>query len=187
MIRTALALALTLTPLLAQAPPRRAVSPILAAAPASVTHIPQGMLANLEKAFDLRLFQPESKDFVEPLDSLGGTRGLYLEGYGTVFTTELMLIVTPNESPFRPVMPEPLKQQIHERKLAQLPKLQEVMKELVKMTALTLTPMPDDQKITFAIRVRYYMWENTTGLPAQIVMSAEKKAAQMGDIKTVIE
>jgi hypothetical protein len=183
MIRTALALSLALTPLLAQAPPKRALSPILAA-PAPVTHIPQGMLANLEKAFDLRLFPSELK---EPLDSLGGTRGIYLEGYGTVFTTELMLIVTPNESPFRPVMPDPLKQQIHERKLAQLPKLQEVMKELVKMTALTLTPMPDDQKITFAIRVRYYMWENTTGLPAQIVMSAEKKAAQMGDIKTVIE
>jgi hypothetical protein len=184
MIRTAFALALALTPLAAQAPPKRVVSTILAAAPAPVTRIPQGMLANLEKAFDLRLFQSESK---EPLDSLGGTRGLYLEGYGTVFTTELMLIVTPNESPFRPVMPEPLKQQVHERKVAQLPKLQDVMKELVKMTALTLSPMPDDQKIIFAIRVRYYMWENTTGLPAQIVMSAEKKAAQMGDIKTVIE
>jgi hypothetical protein len=183
MTRTAFALALTLAPLAAQTPPNRTVAPLLLA-PAPVAHLSQGLLDNLEKAFDIRLFPPIEK---EPLDSLGSTRALYLEAYGTVFTTELMLIVTPNENPFRPIIPEPLKQQIHERKLSQLPKLQDVMKELVKMAAVTLTPMPDDQKIIYAVRVRYYMWENTTGLPAQIKMSADKKAALMGDIKTVIE
>ena len=36
---------------------------------------------------------------MDPIDMLGGTRGLYLAGYGTVFTTELSLIVTPGNLP----------------------------------------------------------------------------------------
>jgi hypothetical protein len=184
MTRTAFALALTLAPLAAQTPPKRTALPVILAAPAPVAHVSQGLLVSLEKAFDIRLFPPIEK---EPLDPLGSTRAVYLEGYGTVFTTELMLLVTTNESPFQPTIPETLKQQIHERKLAKLVKLQDTMKELVKMAANILTPMADDQKIVYAVRVRYYMWENTTGLPAQIKMSADKKAALMGDIKTEIE
>ena len=45
----------------------------------------------------------------------------------------------------------------------------------------------DDQKVIFAVRLRYLPEEDTTGLPAQVVMSADKKAAQMGDIETEIE
>jgi hypothetical protein len=183
-IRIAFTLAATLAPLLAQTPPKRVAPLVVLAAPAPVARVSQGLLDNLEKAFDMRLFPPIEKD---PLDPLGSTRAVYLDGYGIVFTTELMLLVTTNESPFQPTIPEALKQQIHERKLVQLGKLQDVMKQLVKMAATTLAPMSDDQKIVYAVRVRYYMWENTAGLPAQIKMSADKKAALMGDIKTEIE
>jgi hypothetical protein len=62
-----------------------------------------------------------------------------------------------------------------------------MMKEMVNVTARTLVSMPDDQKIVLAVRLRYLSEEDTAGLPAQIVMTADKKAAQMGDIKTEIE
>lgn len=174
-------LILASTALLAQTVKTR---PAIAAAPIPLTRIPQGMLATLEHSFDGRLV---ALNPAQPIDMLGGTRGLYLPGYGTVLTTEVSLIVTPGISPFRPKYTDQDRAVIRQQKLAQLPKLQALMKDLVKVTALTLVPMPDDQKVVYAVRLRYLPEEDTTGLPSQIVVSADKKAAQMGDIKTEIE
>jgi hypothetical protein len=157
----------------------------IAPAPIAATRIPEGMLASLEKGIDGRLV---ALDPMDPIDMLGGTRGLYLPGYGTVFTIELSLIVTPGNFPIATLRYTPeFKAVVRQRKLARLPKLEEAMKEMVKMTALTLLPMPDDQRIVLAVRLRYLPEEDTTGLPAQIVMSADKKSARLGDVKTEIE
>ena len=176
-------LALIIAPLGAQTPAHQ-VSTKVAAAPIAVTRIPQGMLANLEKTFDGRL---DALDTADPIDMLGGTRGLYLPGFGAVFTTEVSLIVTPGITPFRPVFSPELKAQIRQRKIARVPKLVDLMKEMVKITSLTLTSMPNDQKIVLAVRLRYLPEEDSTGLPAQIVVSADKKSAQLGDIKTEVD
>jgi hypothetical protein len=170
----------------AQAPPRRVAIHPPAAITVPATYIPQGMLWNLEHTFDQRLDAMDGKD---PLDTWGwgGTRGLYIEGFGTVFTTELSLIVTPPITPFRPTISDELKLQVHQRKLAHLPALEGLMKDLMKVSALTLTPLPDDQKIVFAVRVRYLQWEDTKDLPAQIVMTADKKSAILQDVKTKVE
>jgi hypothetical protein len=183
------ALAMTLAVSHAQAPPRRiaarAVKLVPGAFAVAPTHIPQGMLANLEKNFDTRLEAANGKD---PLEIWGdGTRGLYVEGFGIVFTTEISLIVTPGIMPFRPTISDELKAQVHQRKLNHLSPLKDLMKDLMKVSALTLVPLPDDQKIVYAVRVRYQIWEDTTGLPAQIVMTADKKSAALGDIKTKVE
>lgn len=161
-----------------------AVHAPVAAAPIGVTHISQGMLATLEKNFDARLVTLNPAD---PVDMLGGTRGLYVQGFGTVFTMELSLVVSPGIMPMRPTYTPELRAAVRKRKLEQLPKLEQLVKDMVKVSAFTLTPMPDDQKVIFAVRLRYLPEEDTSGLPAQVVMSADKKAAQLGDIKTEIE
>jgi hypothetical protein len=180
------ALAMALAVSYAQAPAQRVLIPSSAAVTAAPAHIPQGMLRSLEKVFDGRLEAMDSKD---PLDwwGRGGTRGLYIEGYGAVFTTELSLIVTPSVNPFRPTISDELKVQVHQRKLAHLPPLEGLMKDLMKESAATLAPLPDDQKIMFAVRLRYLPWEDTKDLPAQILMTADKKSAILGDIKTKVE
>jgi hypothetical protein len=178
----ALLLVLACAPIGAQKTASRAG---IAAAPIAAAHIPQVMLANLEKNFDSRLV---ALDPLDPIDMLGGTRALYLAGYGTVFTTELSLIVSPGNFPIATSRYTPeFKAKVRERKIARLPKLEELMKEMVKVTAMTLTTMPDDQRIVLAVRLRYLPEEDTTGLPAQIVMTADKRSAQLGDIKTEIE
>lgn len=157
----------------------------VAPAPIPLTRIPQGMLLNLEKNFDDRLAILNPKD---PIDMLGTTRALYIPSFGTVFTTQVSLVVSPGLFPIAaPRYTPELRAQVHQRKVAQIPRLEESMKEMVKVIALTLVPMPDDQKIVLAVRLRYLSEEDSTGLPAQIVMTADKKAAQMGDIKTEIE
>jgi hypothetical protein len=65
--------------------------------------------------------------------------------------------------------------------------LEDVMKQLVNMAARTQVTLPDDQKITYAVRLRYLPYEDTAGLPSQIVMTADKKAATQGEIKTKVE
>jgi hypothetical protein len=180
MKRVFVALVVALAVSHAQAPSARITTP-----PAA-THIPQVMLRNLEKVFDGRLDAMNAKD---PLDTVGwgGTRGVYLEGFGMVFTTELSLIQTPNVNPFRGAIPDDLKVQVHQRKVSQVPQLEDLMKELVTISAKTLLPLPEDQKIVYVVRVRYLAYEQTYGLPAQIMMTADKKAALMGDIKTKVE
>jgi hypothetical protein len=175
---------LALAPLAAQTLPVRAVSKPVAAVAEQSVRIPQSILATLETNFDSRLAVLDAKD---PVDMLGDTRALYLPGYGTVFTSYLSLIVTPGTSPFRPVMSDADIKQVHARKLAHLPTLEALMKEMVTVIATTLNGLPDDQKVTLVVRMRYYLWEDTNGLPAQIVMTAEKKSAKMGDIKTEVE
>src|ERR1700722_16056716 len=156
----------------AQAPPQRVAIHPPAAVSVAPTHIPQAMLKNLEKDFDIRLEAADTKD---PLDVWGSTRGLYVEGLGIVFTTELGLIATPGIYGLLPKIPDDLVKQVHQRKLKHLQQLQDLMKDLMKVSALTLTPLPDDQKIVYAVRVRYLIWEDTTGLPAQILMTAAKR------------
>jgi len=168
----------------AQAPPQRVTMHSPPAVTVAATHIPQGMLANLEKNFDLRLVAMDAND---PLDVWGSTRGLYVEGFGAVFTTELSLIVTPGIYGLLPKIPDDLKIKVHQRKLAHVQQLQDLMKDLMKVSALTLIPLPDDQKITYAVRVRYLPWEDATGLPVQIEMTADKKSAISLDVKTKVE
>jgi hypothetical protein len=179
------AMAMALAVSHAQAPPQRAPMHTPFAAAVAPTHIPQGMLANLEKTFDGRMESADSKD---PFEIYGdGTRGLYIEGFGTVFTTEISLIVTPGIFPMSPAVTDEKKAQVHQRKFDHLQPLKDLMKDLMKVSAITLVPLPDDQRIVFAVRVRYQRWEDTTGLPAQIVMSADKKSVLQGDIKTKVE
>jgi hypothetical protein len=61
------------------------------------------------------------------------------------------------------------------------------MKDLMNTAARTLVTLPDDQKVVYAVRVRYLTYEDPTGLPVQILMTADKKSAVLGDVKTKVE
>jgi hypothetical protein len=140
-----------------------------------------GTFADLEKRFDGKLSGLGGAN--DPMDLLGTTRGLYLEGYGAVFTAELSLITTPGINPFRPTISEKLKEQVHERKVARVPMLKQAMKEMMKTAAMTLIQVPEGQQFVFAVRLDYLRWEDTMGLPGLIVMKADRKSALAGDIQ----
>ncbi len=57
----------------------------------------------MEQSFDKSVVtaSPES-----PFDLLGTTRGVYLDGYGAVFTAEVNLMVTTNITPFLQKIPK---------------------------------------------------------------------------------
>ena len=128
-------------------------------------------LAAVEKSFDGRL---ASLGQEEPFDLLGNTRGIYLEGFGVVFTTELSLIVTPGISPFRPTISKEMVERIHQKKLERIPLLKQAMREMLVSSAVALGALPADEQIAVGVTLLYYSWEDRSGLPSQIVMQALK-------------
>ena len=62
--------------------------------------------------------------------------GVYLEGYGAVFSTELNLILSPNLSPFQPSFTKLEISRIHDRKMQRLPLLKQNMREMLMASAV---------------------------------------------------
>lgn len=143
--------------------------------------IARGTFTGLEHRFDGMLSRIGTLN--EPIDLLGATRGVYLDGYGAVITTEMGLVLAPSISPFRSTIPPELVVQVHQRKLERLPMLRTSMKEMMKAAAMTLLQIPEDQMIVLVVRLDYMSWEDTSGLPSQILMRADRKSAIAGEIK----
>jgi hypothetical protein len=134
----------------------------------------------LEDDFNLRLstFNP-----AEPVYMLGLTRGVYLQGYGTVFSVELDLIQSPTVNPFHGAIGKQDVVSTHARKLKQLPLLQQAVRNQMIACAKGLDAMPPEQQLVMVVRLDYQPWEDTDKLPSQIVLSADRKSAEAGNIQ----
>ena len=148
--------------------------------PAKTVPIALGTFSTLENGFDGKLTRYNIND---PIDLLGRTRGLYLDGYGAVFTTEISLIVTPSINPFHQSMSPAEIAGVHKRKLDRLPVARQFVKEMAQTAAKTLIQIPDDQQVVVAFRLLYLPWEDTSGLPGLLIAKADRRSALSSDIK----
>ena len=105
----------------------------------------------LERGFDAKL--AGMADTNGPVDLLGATRGVYLDGYGVVFTTEMGLVVTPTVNPFNADITETQKDRVHSAKVTRLPALKKAITDMVKNLAPRLSQVPDTQQIVVAVRL----------------------------------
>jgi len=164
---------------LKQAPPASVAAKPAATLPTGSA--PQATLSGLEKSLDYRL---SSTGGAEPFVVLGNTRGLYISGFGAVFTTEVDLIATPGFA-FATSFPPEQKALIHKRKLANAPLLQKIIRDMVmdvvKSSSLKLA---DSDQIVVAVRPSYHPWEDVTNLPALIVARSDRRGA---DIKVEVQ
>ena len=135
----------------------------------------------IERSFDDKL-----RALGEPntVDLLGATRGLYLDGYGVVFTAEIGLVSPPAIYPFHPTVSEQDKVQLHRAKLQRLPKLRETIKDMMRTLASSLSSIPDDQQFVVAVRLDYRNWEDTSGLPGMIMMKADRRSVLAGNMQS---
>jgi hypothetical protein len=160
------------------------VNPTLPNPPKAMKIAPQ-TFKELERRFDTQLAGIGGPN--DHIDLLGTTRGLYLDGYGAVFTTEVSLIVTPTVNPFRQQISKEEATRVHQQKLARVPQLKQAMADMMKSSALTLIQIPDSQQIVVAVRLLYLPWEDTTDLPAQVMLSATRGEALKGQMKTEVQ
>jgi hypothetical protein len=140
--------------------------------PMQPPRVTRGALAALESNFDQRF---EKFNIADPFDLLGTTRGVYLEGYGVVFSAELNLVVTANPSPFRPPFTKQDIARLHAHKLERLPLLKQTMREMLVSAAASLESLPPNEQIVLAVTLFHYSWEDSSGLPGQIVMQAQRQ------------
>ncbi|HLK68894.1 MAG TPA: hypothetical protein VKU19_35930 [Bryobacteraceae bacterium] len=164
-----------------------AITKGVAAAPMQRPGISRQTFTDLEKSFDTQL---GTTGGAHPIDILGLTRGVYLEDYGVVFTAEVSLTQTPTLNPFRKEITQELKNEVYRQKVENLPLLRKAMREMVKTTAMTMGAvgvkmniLKPNSQVVLAVRLLYLPYENTTGLPGQIIMKADLKSAMSDDIK----
>ncbi len=151
----------------------------LGTAAAEAPRVKRAALAAMEKAFDMKLLSAAAQ---EPFDLLGNTRGIYLEGYGAVFTAEIGLVYSPTINPFRLTIPKAEMAAVHVRKLRQLPILKDDMRQMLLDCSASLDGVPAAEQIVVSVILFNRAWEDTSGLPSQIMMQAERQ--KLLDVQT---
>lgn len=127
-------------------------------------------LEAMERVFD----QKVTRIADDPFLLLGQTRGIYLEGFGAVFTAEVSLSSGPTINPFKQSITREEVAQVYARKTERLPILRERMREMMLASAASLDEVPVREEIVLAVRLLYRAYENTHGLPAHIQMRAQR-------------
>jgi hypothetical protein len=118
-------------------------------------------LKNSEQTIDDRLQQMTAR---APFALLGTARGAYLAGYGAVFTAEVNLAPVAGLSPFRPAYTPQEIQGLNKQKREKLSALKAGMRQLLI------------EQVAIAVTLFNFRWEDTTGLPSQVVMQSTKQA-----------
>jgi len=147
----------------------------------ALARIPLSSFVQLERAFDGKLAALGAGS--EPVDLLGATRGIYLDGYGVVFTTEMGLTVVPTVNPFNPTITDATKTRVHSAKVSRLAALRKAVSEMATNIATNMGQVPENQQVVVAVRLAYASWENTSGLPGLVVAKADRRSAMAGNIQ----
>lgn len=133
----------------------------------------RGGLKSAEQLIDDRIQQTTGRT---PFVLLGRTRGGYLSGYGAVFTIEVNLVPVANVSPFRPAYSPQEIQKLNREKREKLGSLKATLRQLLVDQAAQLSQVPATEKVAIVVTLFNYHWEDTSGLPSQVVMQATRQA-----------
>lgn len=143
---------------------------ILLVAIAAMAGPDRASLTAVEKMIDRRI----ETLFDEPFLLLGMTRGVYLEGTGAVFTSEVGLAVSP-AGPFAPKPTPEESQRLRKKRLERLPIVKDAMRDVMIRSAEMLPAVPETERVVFGVTIFQRASEDNTGIPAQIVMQAERR------------
>jgi hypothetical protein len=112
----------------------------------------------------------------DPAEVLGVTQGTYIQGYGAVFLSEVNVAPAAGISPFHQTISADEVSRTHEKKLQRMAALRTAMRSMLVDSARSLDSVPTEEQVSVGLSLFYWTWENREGLPAQIVMHAQRKA-----------
>ena len=139
----------------------------------AVPRVPRSALTTVERYLDRRM---ETFDINDPLDVLGMTRGVYIDGYGVVFTSEVGLVATPNITPFRLNISLEDIAKLRKRKVDRVPQVKRLMRDMLVHSGTALSAIPMEEQVMVSMILFYAQWEDKNGLPSEIRMQAQRKA-----------
>jgi len=140
-----------------------------AAAPKSQ---PATELEATQKACDgaIRAFSIDS-----PVDHLLPTHGVYVEGYGAVFITDVNLISLPPLWGFGGHIAPGEFKRIHDTKLKRVPAVRQLMTQMLLDASKSLTHLTPDESILLQLNFYYLDQEDRGGLPKSMSVQGKKK------------
>jgi hypothetical protein len=106
---------------------------------------------------------------------LGPTRGIYLEGYGAVMTSEVDLVAGPTLLFMRGPLNKDEVEKFRQKKIGRVPDLRRAVRQALIDSAASLDNVPAEEQIVVVAMLSKYPWEDFKGLPHQIMMQAQKK------------
>jgi hypothetical protein len=149
------------------------LSLLLAPQPVVEGRAVRASLKSVERGIDERVQRMVDR---APFVLLGTTRGGYLPGYGAVFTLEVNLVPVAGISPFRPAYTPQEIQNINRQKREKLGTLRAALRPLLVDQAANLSQVPPNEKVALIVSLFNHHWEDTTGLPSQIVLQATRQS-----------
>lgn len=151
-----------------------ALAAVLAPAASSqqTPRVTRAVLAAVEKRIDGTI---PALDVSDPYDLLGTARGIYLPGYGAIFTSELNLVFT-TISPFVPALTQADIEKLHSKKLGRVVSLKRYMKDMMVTAAVALEAVPPNEQIVIGLSLFYRKFEIKDGLPSQVIMQVPRQA-----------
>ncbi|HLH38229.1 MAG TPA: hypothetical protein VKX39_03700 [Bryobacteraceae bacterium] len=156
---------------------------VLAAAP----RVSRASLRAMESSLDERISRLWND---VPYLLIGPTRGVYLEGYGAVFTAEVHL-VSDRRSLMAAAVSKADVAQAHQTSLERIPVLKKALREALVSTAASLDTVPGQEQIAIVAFLDHYPWEDVSGMPASVMVTAPKgkllEAQRAGNAESVIQ
>lgn len=140
---------------------------------ASVPRAARQEMIQIERTFDSRV---QSLNPDDPFSVMRPTLGLYLENYGAVFTAEVNLLAAQFPMPFGHEYTREQRARFREKKLQRIATLKETMQQTLIDAAGILSSLPPEQSVVFGVSIFRWKWEDTAGLPSQIIMQAPRRA-----------
>ncbi len=109
-----------------------------------------------------------------PVSLVSRTRGVYLDGYGAVFTAE-MIPVNDGTSLMHAVLRPEEKALVKQKKIARMPELKTVLKKALIDAAASLDPVPLDEQVVLEVIIPRYDWEDGAGSPSELIVQAPRR------------
>jgi len=137
----------------------------------TAAHVSRAVIRSIEISLDERLARiwPDT-----PMALTSHTRGLYLDGYGAVFTLEMNTasdgvgLMTTNLTP-------QMKVQVKQKKIERVPQLQKALSQALVDAAASLDPVPLDENVVIEVDLLRYSWEDGAGYPAEVLVQSTRR------------
>jgi hypothetical protein len=139
-------------------------------AAASTPRVSRAILVPMERSLDERIQRLWADN---PLALIGATRGVYLDGYGAVFTSEVNMVPEGISLMHLRLTPQD-KQLVQQKQVERLPQLKKTLMQALVDSSASLDPVPGDEKIVMAVVLDHYPWEPPHVIPDQIMFQAAK-------------
>lgn len=138
---------------------------------AQTPRVNRTLLTQIERDLDQRIFRIWNDN---PMAVTGLSRGVYLPGFGIVFSVEMNMVTAPGGGLMGMPLTDADKVALQKKKVERLPQLKAAMKEILVAVAEKLDPVPANEQVVIAMILPRYTWEEASGVPIQLTAQGVK-------------